>query len=467
MDHAWFEDESNPNPQFDGSGKLYLIERTLSPALRGSCTEITDEVLRAFVLRDIERHGNFEEQRQSGSSEEQLVIVISLRNVPMYDGALLPFPSSQRTFELITKHLRVPSIFLQTVQRCTALHVIATSTSPFNENVDDEYISFIIQSTASTTFHFAASFSYSVKSRRAYVFLHGIRTPLMERFIRRVQGPNPIPLNTFWSIPSILIELYLQRTLDSLNEQHDNIFVIERATRVRWDSDRYASLEDIDLVKLTRDINFTTTHLAHQDMSFKTYRPMLEFLDECVKRYSALAVVNGDSKERVARVESTVLEKQDYLRSWIDGMHRRAEYLSQRGQALVETIYNLIAQKDNSLNRQMTRSSLQLTEAGQALANSSRDVAIAASRDGAVMRTIAAVTMFFLPATFTATFFSTSFFDFHVGRHERVYSWWIWLYFLVTVILTGMVLGCWFVMSNRKEKEITSKFGRGGKQRQE
>lgn len=75
------------------------------------------------------------------------------------------------------------------------------------------------------------------------------------------------------------------------------------------------------------------------------------------------------------------------------------------------------------------------------------------------MRVIAAITMFFLPATTTAvgatfrllctyvfptadteqTFFSTSFFDFKVGPHQSVYSWWLWLYWVVTIVLTVLV----------------------------
>jgi hypothetical protein len=69
----------------------------------------------------------------------------------------------------------------------------------------------------------------------------------------------------------------------------------------------------------------------------------------------------------------------------------------------------MIAQKDNSLNLQMAKASLKVSEASQkdsaimrAMAKDSQMVAIYTSRDGAVMRTIAGLTTFFLPATFTA-----------------------------------------------------------------
>ncbi|ORY19171.1 hypothetical protein BCR34DRAFT_207116 [Clohesyomyces aquaticus] len=110
-----------------------------------------------------------------------------------------------------------------------------------------------------------------------------------------------------------------------------------------------------------------------------------------------------------------------------------------------------IAQRDSA-------NSLSLAATSTKLAATSHEVAISTSRDSAVMRVIAAITVFFLPATFTATLFSTSFFDFHGGRNDPIYSWWLWLYFLVASILTAItVAGTWWLWKN-KEKEIAAQF---------
>jgi uncharacterized membrane protein len=70
------------------------------------------------------------------------------------------------------------------------------------------------------------------------------------------------------------------------------------------------------------------------------------------------------------------------------------------------------------------------------------------------MRVIAAITIFFLPATFTATFFSTTFFSFNGNLEGKVYSEWLWLYFVVTVVLTAVVVvGTWMLWRG-KEREI-------------
>lgn len=76
------------------------------------------------------------------------------------------------------------------------------------------------------------------------------------------------------------------------------------------------------------------------------------------------------------------------------------------------------------------------------------------------MRVIAAITIFFLPATFTATFFSTTFFSFNSDLGGRVYSKWLWLYFVVSIVLTTVVVvGTWLLWKG-KEKEISRQSGK-------
>lgn len=104
---------------------------------------------------------------------------------------------------------------------------------------------------------------------------------------------------------------------------------------------------------------------------------------------------HGFSNSEVDDLEATLNQAHAHLRVWNEGILDRAEYLSKRGQALVQTVYSGIAQRDSSTG-------LSLASTSAKLAETSQEVAIATSRDSAVMRIIAAITIFFLPATFTA-----------------------------------------------------------------
>ena len=66
-------------------------------------------------------------------------------------------------------------------------------------------------------------------------------------------------------------------------------------------------------------------------------------------------------------------------------------------------------------------------------------------RDSDSMKTIAVVTLFFLPATFVSAIFSTGVFDFFANEeeHSRAVSRWAWVYLLTCLLLTGIVLVLW------------------------
>ena len=73
--------------------------------------------------------------------------------------------------------------------------------------------------------------------------------------------------------------------------------------------------------------------------------------------------------------------------------------------------------------------------------------------------------MVFLPATFVATFFSTGFFQFRPddGNHVNITvspQW--WLYLVVTLPLTVVVLGAWNVWLRWKEERIRNEYPRLG-----
>ncbi|KAL8857596.1 MAG: hypothetical protein Q9178_005924 [Gyalolechia marmorata] len=96
----------------------------------------------------------------------------------------------------------------------------------------------------------------------------------------------------------------------------------------------------------------------------------------------------------------------------------------------LSVVANLIAQNDSRTNI--------------SIADASRRIAFETRRDSDAMKTIAALTMVFLPATFVATLFGMVFFtvDSGSGSGFRVNSLW-WVYLAVTIPLTMLTVGVW------------------------
>lgn len=73
----------------------------------------------------------------------------------------------------------------------------------------------------------------------------------------------------------------------------------------------------------------------------------------------------------------------------------------------------------------------------------------AAQKDSAAMKTIALLTLIFLPGTFIATVFGMGFFNFSQGDGAQMPEWSvskdIWVYWAITIPVTGVTVLCWLL----------------------
>ncbi|KAF1998629.1 hypothetical protein P154DRAFT_246622 [Amniculicola lignicola CBS 123094] len=97
----------------------------------------------------------------------------------------------------------------------------------------------------------------------------------------------------------------------------------------------------------------------------------------------------------------------------------------------------------------------------KAIAEDSKQVALATSKDSAVMVIIAILTMVFLPATFTATLFSTTFFDFRKEKGKTVVSTTFWIYWVVTLALTLVTMTCAGYFWRMRDRKMRLTFEKG------
>lgn len=101
-------------------------------------------------------------------------------------------------------------------------------------------------------------------------------------------------------------------------------------------------------------------------------------------------------------------------------------------------LYNIIAQKESKLNLEM---------AGQ-----QRRLANCSKRDSAAMKSLSLLGAIFLPASYLASVFGMDFFNFDGnGDPPPVISPLIWVYFVITVPITLVILVIWRRWDKRRE----------------
>jgi Mg2+ and Co2+ transporter CorA len=86
------------------------------------------------------------------------------------------------------------------------------------------------------------------------------------------------------------------------------------------------------------------------------------------------------------------------------------------------------------------------------------EIALATNQDSKVMRSIALVTMVFLPGTFFGTVFSMTFFNWSGDGKARISSY-LWIYVVITVVFTLMTVGLWYFLVVYRKKRSTAESG--------
>ncbi|PTB46478.1 hypothetical protein M441DRAFT_127364 [Trichoderma asperellum CBS 433.97] len=146
--------------------------------------------------------------------------------------------------------------------------------------------------------------------------------------------------------------------------------------------------------------------------------------------------------------------KKDFLtdeeiahRKTIDQLHRsmmaRMEFYRVKLKGLENYIHTTLERL--KVQREAREARLNLEIAGE-----QRRIAHASKRDSTAMKTISLMGALFLPGTYLASVFSMTFFNFQSGA-DPVISNWLWVYFIITVPLTILIVGSWIWYDRRKE----------------
>ncbi|EHK16673.1 uncharacterized protein TRIVIDRAFT_40355 [Trichoderma virens Gv29-8] len=147
--------------------------------------------------------------------------------------------------------------------------------------------------------------------------------------------------------------------------------------------------------------------------------------------------------------------KKDFLtdeeiahRKTIDQLHRsilaRLEFYKVKLKGLENYIHTTLERL--KVQREAREARLNLEIAGE-----QRRIAHASKRDSTAMKTISLMGALFLPGTYLASVFSMTFFNFQAGA-DPVISNWLWVYFIITIPLTAIIVGFWLWYDRRKER---------------
>ncbi|KAF4119725.1 hypothetical protein GMORB2_4391 [Geosmithia morbida] len=236
-----------------------------------------------------------------------------------------------------------------------------------------------------------------------------LRVKIQETLPRRLRKRDM--LDPFWPYPALLEDL--------AGVQERSIWALRDFVRVREKKRSELSAEEARRYQIYHEVS---RHMIHNvetlDTSVKTCRSILE--QQSVLREATLGADDGARLRRLAAHESTrqrVISSAHLLEALRDRSVANKERLAQETQLL----FYRLAQHDTEL---------------------SLDLGLEMRKDSTAMRTIALVTLVFLPATFIAALFDTCFFDYDADDGLTV-GYQFWIYWAAALPVTALTVALW------------------------
>ncbi|ORY70164.1 uncharacterized protein BCR38DRAFT_455018 [Pseudomassariella vexata] len=250
--------------------------------------------------------------------------------------------------------------------------------------------------------------------------------------------------------PLLLPIIILSHDLSSRTDQkqrdaRDWLRRLENAVTMRNEIDEKEGYIDFDLDAINRDLVE-----CHSQVLWKRPQAYQEIIKE-IKGAMDLFWQGSRALSKmheISALHQSMASRLDFYRIKLTGIENYAHTTLERLNIQRQALYNIIAQKESKLNLEM--------------AAQQRRLAHASKRDGTAMKTLSLLGAVFLPGTFLASIFSMTFFDFNVGSSNGLdddssgkgatVSEYLWIYFVVTIPLTLLIVLSWWFLDKRREK---------------
>lgn len=228
-----------------------------------------------------------------------------------------------------------------------------------------------------------------------------------------------------------------------------------------------AELERIRLVGRVDDLldGFALKASSDQELDLDMDKSkMATFLKLCYESRDLINQIKAEKRQlNVMATRTTILKSRKHLRragrqinarlgdicSEYDDKLNDCNMVIENMSLTMQTAWNHFAREDNRVNLHLSRVNTQL-------ARTNTELTQAMKRDSSQMRSIALLTMVFLPLSTLATIFSTSFFNWNAAADSTVVSGYIWIFVVIAVGLTSITVGAWYFATRRVRNKETA-----------
>ncbi|KAL7960782.1 hypothetical protein V8C34DRAFT_275703 [Trichoderma compactum] len=251
--------------------------------------------------------------------------------------------------------------------------------------------------------------------------------------------------------PMLLSTIILSHDLSPANDEkqrdaRDWLRRLENAVSMRDEVDteeQYFQDGILSVDGLNRDLVECHSHVMWKRP--QAYFMLVREMELCMERFKVswldwkkdfLSDEEIAHRKTIDQLHRSILARLEFYKVKLKGLENYIHTTLERLKVQREALYNIISQREARLNLE--------------IAGEQRRIAHASKRDSTAMKTISLMGALFLPGTYLASVFSMTFFNFQSGA-DPVISNWLWVYFIITIPLTVVIVGFWMWYDRRRE----------------
>ncbi|KAI0395288.1 hypothetical protein F5Y17DRAFT_465756 [Xylariaceae sp. FL0594] len=278
--------------------------------------------------------------------------------------------------------------------------------------------------------------SYSFNTRITTGYVKGTSSSDINEAIKHLVA-CPAEVGHPLLLPIIILSHDLSDTLDIRQRKARNwLRGLENAITMRDEIEEKEALKEFDVDALNRDlVECHSTVLwkrpqAYKDIIVEIKSALAKFAEQAPLDTQTLKALHGSMGARLDFYRVKLTGQEHYIHTTLERLHIQRQAL-----------YNIMTQKESKLSLEM--------------AAHQRRLAHASKRDSTAMKTLSLLGAVFLPGTFLSSVFSMTFFNFKVADGSEVSNE-LWIYFIITIPLTLLIVGAWYMLGMMREKRYES-----------
>ncbi|KAK4167923.1 hypothetical protein QBC43DRAFT_297175 [Cladorrhinum sp. PSN259] len=368
----------------------------------------------------------------------RLVLQQKAQNPRTFEPHVIPFPKDD--YEALVREMQLP---LRSLEASSAV-------GPFfwwsisSKQSDDPLFQIIFRKSDGNlngkSSGWEMMLSYSFKTRITSGFVKATEESSLDRDILPDLKDCCRPI----AHPLFLPFLMVYKALSSENDKkqrdlREKIRKLEFALSARYHDkvDRaqtYAAERDLELDAINKEL--TACHCQVMQKRPQAWQNVVKRLQEAAKAFWESLSDDVRDMPGFQELHQCIVSRLEFIQIKLESLESYTHVSLERLCLQREVMHGII-------NHRESRLSLEIAVQQQMLADSTR-------RDGMSMKTLTLVGALFLPGTFLSSMFSMPFFDFSSDMNGPV-SKRLWIYFVLLIPVTVIVLGAWLVFDKRSK----------------